>query len=138
MKKTAFLCMVALFVSGCQVARKTSDSEEMLIRSAALRRLAVAVESTVQYSDVPPQIQNGELLALAAKDNPKLLDGFSQYTLKAKNSYKHSIVLMCDREGKYALIEDSGCTGPVDVQHWQQPGRVPCEFTLQLESVCEQ
>ncbi|WP_310601029.1 hypothetical protein [Desulfobulbus sp.] len=137
MKKIVSLSIIALFVSGCHFARKTPDSDEMFTKAAALKRLAATVESAVQYGDVPPQLQNAELLALATEHNPKLLDGFAPYTLKAKNSNKHSSVLMCDPEGKHALIEDSGCTGQVDVLHWQQAPLPPCEFTLQLESVCD-
>lgn len=138
MKKLLCAGAILFCFSGCAFLKPTSYSEEMLTLSASLKRLSAAVESAVQYKDAPPEMENEDLLQFATAHNPKLLDSFKKYTLKAKNSNKHSIVLLCDAEGKHALVEDSGCTGELDAQHWQQKPLPPCAFTLQLERICNE
>ncbi len=137
MKKFIYIALAVCVIMGCKyIINEHPSADDMYVKSAALKKLSAAVESAVQYKDAPPQLENEQLLKFATEHNPKLLDGFSPYTLKAININQHSIVLMCDVEGKHALIEDSGCTGEIDAQHWQSAGLPPCEFTLQLEAIC--
>jgi hypothetical protein len=138
MKKIISVAIAALFISGCTILqiKKYPDQEEMYAKSASMRKLSAAVESAVQYKNPPPELENEQLLEFATAHNPNLLSGFAKYKVKAKNINNHSLVLMCDREEKHALIEDSGCTGELDAHHWQQKPLPPCEFTLQVDVIC--
>ena len=57
--------------------------------------------------------------------------------MKARNSNTHAVVLLCDGTGKYALIEDAGCTGEVDARHWNRATPLPCDFTLDVVALCD-
>jgi hypothetical protein len=127
--------VVLIMFSGCRFVQKQSQ-EEMFVSAAAMKRLSAAVESSVRYKDVPEELRDYELLEKATENNPQLLKGFENFSLKAIIVNKHSIVLMCDAQGKLALIEDTGCTGEVDALHWQNDAPQPCDFTLDISAVC--
>jgi hypothetical protein len=130
--------IIAVFliaVSGCSLSKNPREQDEMYIQAAALRRVSLAVEA-LRYENVPVEMENAELLTFATRHEPRLLEGFDNYVLKAELRNRHSLLLLCDSTGKKALIEDTGCTGPVDVHHWQKPVLPPCEFTIIIEEVC--
>jgi hypothetical protein len=131
------MAALCILISGCGIANEKIDPEEMYIKAAELRKLAVAVESTVQYKEPIVLLENEELLRMATEHNPALLEGFRRYVLKAKNANRHSVVLLCDASGKKALLEDTGCTGKLDVHHWKVETISPCEFSIKLEEVCQ-
>ncbi len=133
----ACLAVGIVIVFGCSPTHMGREPDEMYTRAAALKKLSAAVESAVQYKDAPPELADDALLRFAVAHNPSLLDGFEGYVLKARNSNAHAVVLLCDGTGKYALIEDAGCTGEVDVQHWSRAASSPCDFTLDVVTLCD-
>ncbi|MDR0934615.1 MAG: hypothetical protein LBM56_05990 [Burkholderiaceae bacterium] len=137
MRKTHLFVVCALIVlSGCVQPQKTQDQEEMYTKAASLQKLSKAVEAT-QYEEPPSRLENAELLKHATTHNPRLLEGFDAYTLKAKAQNGHTAVLMCDAPGQHGLIEDTGCTGKVDMHHWKTQPLPPCEFTINLDVKCQ-
>jgi hypothetical protein len=135
-------CVPIIFITiiccGCayffQSYKYTEDA--MFIKAAAIKKLSAAVESSARYKDIPEDLKNDDLLKKATENNPRLLQGFEGFSLKAITVNKHSIVLLCDSKEEYALIEDTGCTGEVDIHHWQNNTRPPCEFTIDTSVVC--
>jgi hypothetical protein len=93
---------------------KQLASEEMYIKGSALTKLSAAVESTVRYKNPAPDLSNSELLVLATRHDPVLLENFNGYKVRVLHQDRHSAVLVCDAAGTRALLEDAGCTGPMD------------------------
>lgn len=131
---TALLLALAL-VAGCAPTPQRPDSEEMYIKASALTKLAAAVESTVRYKNPPPELSESELLTLATQHDPVLLENFKGYKVRALQRDRHSVVLVCDPIADRALLEDAGCTGPMDRHRWMDKPE-PCEFSVDLSEVC--
>jgi len=131
----AIVLIILVTFSGCQILKPQPD-EDMFAAAASMKRLSASVESSARYKDIPADLKDYDLLVKATENNPRLLNGFENYLLKAIIINKHSIVLMCDLKGERALIEDTGCTGEVDVLHWQNNTPKPCDFTIDVSVVC--
>lgn len=58
---------------------------------------------------------------------------FVGYKLKVQRKSGHAVVLVCDSEGKRALLEDAGWTGPLEHNHYLVAQPKPCEFTITIE-----
>ena len=129
---TALLLALAL-VAGCAPTPQRPDSEEMYIKASALTKLAAAVESTVRYKNPPPDLSESELLTLATRHDPVLLENFKGYKVRVLQQDRHSVVLVCDSIGDRALLEDAGCTGPMDRHRWMDKPE-PCEFSVDVRS----
>lgn len=134
--RTVFSIAVAVcFTAGCATGPKRLDSEEMYIKASALTKLSAAVESTVRYKNPPPDLSDSELLALATTHDPALLENFKGYKVRVLRQDQHSAVLVCDGTGARALLEDAGCTGPMDRNRWIGKPQ-PCDFSVDLRKVC--
>lgn len=131
--KLIFVLSVAL-LSGCVSTQATVRKEEMYIRASALTKLTAAVESMVRYKNPSALWTDEELLAAATAHDPHLLLNMRGYKLSVLNRNKHAVVLVCTISGERALLEDAGCTGPMDRHHWQQSS--PCDFSLSIDTVC--
>jgi hypothetical protein len=44
-------------------------------------------------------------------------------------------VLICNVSDDRALLEDAGCTGPMDRKRWQEKAS-SCEFSIDVGEVC--
>ncbi len=135
-KTTTIVIAVAVyFTAGCTVGSKRPDSEEMYIKASELTKLSAAVESTVRYKNPPPDLSESELLVLATRHDPVLLENFNGYKVRALRQDRHSVVLVCDISATRALLEDAGCTGPMDRARWMGKPE-PCEFSLDTRNIC--
>jgi hypothetical protein len=81
------------------------DTEEMYIKASALTKLSAAVESTVRYKSPPSDLDESELLKLATRHDPVLLENFNGYKVRVLCQDRHSVVLVCDAAGTQALLE---------------------------------
>lgn len=134
-KNTVAVVLVLSFLVSCMSSQRRVDSEEMYIKASALTKLAAAVESTVRYKSPPPELGESELLTLATRHDPILLENFKGYKVRVLRNDRHSVVLVCDATGTHALLEDAGCTGPMDRNRWMGKPE-PCEFSLDTKTVC--
>lgn len=123
------------FAAGCATGSKQPDSEEMYIKGSALTKLSAAVESTVRYKNPAPDLSDSELLALATRHDPILLENFKGYKVRVLRQDRHSVVLVCGAAGTQALLEDAGCTGPMDRNRWMEKPQ-PCEFSINVGKTC--
>ena len=128
------IALALSLVAGCTPTPKRPYSEEMFIKASALTKLAAAVESTVRYKNPPPGLDEKELLMRATQHDPALLQNFKGYKVRVLRQDKHSVVLVCDATGQRALLEDAGCSGPMDRHRWM--GKQPCEFSIDTKEVC--
>lgn len=127
---------LVVLIAGCTVSPGQPDREEMFIRASMLTKLSAAVESTVRYKNPPPDVSENELLTMATRHDPALLENFKAYKLRVLRQDRHSIVLVCDRAGTRALLEDAGCSGPMDRARWTGKSE-PCEFSLDIGAACK-
>lgn len=121
------------FLAACTVSQRVPNSEEMYVKASALTKLSAAVESTVRYKN-PPDLGDSELLELATRHDPVLLENFQGYKLRVLRQERHSVVLVCDATGTRALLEDTGCSGPMDRERWVNTEA--CEFSIDTKQVC--
>lgn len=125
----------SLSLAGCTSLPRSSDSEEMYMKASALTKLSAAVESTVRYKNPPLELNDSELLILATRHDPVLMQNFKDYKVRILRQERHSVVLVCDASGRRALLEDAGCSGRMDRERWRgQPE--PCEFSVDIREVC--
>ena len=85
--------------------------------------------------DPPPELRDRQLLTLATQHDPILLDNFKGYTVRVLRQSRHSVVLVCDATGTRTLLEDAGCSGPMDRHQWMGKPE-PCEFTIDTAALC--
>ena len=130
----AGLACVALW--GCSANGQNFDREEMLVKASALTKVARAVASAVQFKDAPASLSEEELLRFATQHDPEMLEPFRDYAVRARRVGMASSVLMCTKDRRTGLIEDSGCSARSDAHLWDRIPRVPCEFQLNLDQVC--
>ena len=127
--------MTLLLISGC-VHCRPNEGETMRPLASALTKLSAQVEAVVRYGSPPANATDEELLKLATKSDPGLLDGFKVYNLRVHSQERHAIVLLCSEDGKRGLLEDLGCTAALDRNLWKEDAAMPCEFTLSIELKC--
>lgn len=133
--RVPILLLIVLVAGGCTLRRETR-AEKMYILGAALTKLSAAVEATVRYENPPEGIGDAKLLGLATEHDPGLLAPFADYTVRPLRQDGHAIVLVCDKEGKFGLLEDAGCSSPMDRHLWNEVPPKPCEFTIKVETAC--
>lgn len=102
--------------------------------ASALLRLARAVDTYVADRPQAAAMSSDALLAAATEHNPRLLDPFTRYDLRARAEQRSSSVLVCEAEG--AVVEDAGCTPFTDFPAWRAQPRPACRFSLNLVQVC--
>jgi hypothetical protein len=129
------ICLILFLSIGCTHSI-AGNTEDMLTLGSALTKLSSAVESTVRYKNPPAGISDSELLVLATSHDPRILKPFSDYTLRVLNQNSHAIVLVCTKDGKYALLEDAGCSTKLDRHWWQEQPDKACDFSLDIASIC--
>ncbi|MEO7559846.1 MAG: hypothetical protein ABIT23_06290 [Nitrosospira sp.] len=134
-KSTVTVVLVLSFLAGCTSSQRRVDSEEMYIKASALTKLSATVESTVRYKNPPLELGESELLTLATRHDPILLENFKGYKVRVLRNDRHSVVLVCDATGTHALLEDAGCSGPMDRHRWMGKPE-PCEFSIDPKAVC--
>lgn len=138
-KSVAAILAVAVVASAVVVAFfkwQAGNGEDMADLAEALRPVSSAVDGYLNFSEVPVVADGKELLIKATEHNSKLLERFAGYVVLVRRDGLASSVLVCDADRKHALMEDSGCTGPVDARLWEQPTLPVCDFQLDLQQVC--
>lgn len=133
---TLAVLMTTLSVSGC-IHCRSNKSETIRPLASAMQHLSPQVENVVRYGMPPANATDEELLKLATKSDPGLLDSFMGYKLRVLSQDRHAIVLLCDAEGKRGWLEDLGCTGLLDRNLWKEDATMLCEFSLSVELGCQ-
>ena len=132
---TAVLVVTSMAAAGC-IHCGSKEGETMRPLASALTHLSPQVEAVVRYGAPPANLTDEELLTLATKNDPGFLGTFSGYKLRVYSQDRHAIVLLCSEDGKRGLLEDLGCTAPLDRNLWKEDAAMPCEFTLSTELGC--
>lgn len=114
----------------------SSSDDEMYTLAAALTKLSNVVESAVAFKDPPENLSERELLDFAVQHDPSLLRPFDPFDLRVLRQGGHAAVMVCMPEGGRALLEDAGCSAPLDRHWWKDDPQKPCAPTLDLATVC--
>ena len=128
-----YLALAASLLAAC--ALRPSE-REMNYLASALTKVSAAVDATVRFRPPPTAASEAEMLQASTAHDPGLLKPFADYTLRVQRSGRASVVLVCDRAAKTALLEDAGCTAKLDEHRWSAATAQRCEFTLDLSTVC--
>jgi hypothetical protein len=128
------VALAIFLLASCASRPNRIDAEEMYVRASALTKLSAAVESAVRYKNPPSGLGEHELLVFATRHDPALLENFKDYKVRVLRRERHSVVLVCDAASVRALLEDAGCTGPMDRARWKEPQS--CEFSVDPGKVC--
>lgn len=134
MPRLSVMVVLALVGLGCRKEDPQIASDQMYILGSALTKLSSAVESVVHYEPIPPGVGEAQLFEFATSDDPGLLRPFAEYKVRVRTEQKHGVVLVCTKNSGRALLEDLGCTGPMDRHHWRDREHRPCEFTVSPSS----
>lgn len=126
--------LLLLLLTACRTA-PTVRGREMYELGSALTMLSAAVEAEVRYGDAPADISDEELIQRATKHDPGLVAPFSGYVLRVARENRHAIVLVCTKD-RVALLEDAGCSAPMDRHLWDSSPAKPCEFTIRVGDAC--
>lgn len=121
---------------GCSANSQNVNREEMLTKASALTKVARAVASAVQFKDAPESLSEEELLRFATQHDPEMLEPFRDYLLRARRAGMATSVLMCTKDRRTGLLEDSGCSAQLDAHLWERSPPVTCAFQLNLAEVC--
>lgn len=122
-------------LASCTVTSQQINPDRMYESASALTKLSAAMESYTRFGKPGADLSEAELLANGTEHDPALLSKLNGYKVRVLNRDRHAVVLICAKEGNQALLEDAGCTGTMDVHHWNAAPRA-CSFTIQAALLC--
>jgi hypothetical protein len=128
--------VVYLLVSACVFSQEQTLSDEMFVKAAELRKLAAAVQVIVRFDDASSTLSDDDVLRQATAHDPMLLSAFDNFKVRLDRRNKQAVLLICSPSGTQALLEDAACTGAFEAHHWKANPPLPCDFTVQSQSVC--
>lgn len=128
-----WILAVPILAAGCAAP---PPDRQLFATASALTKLSSSVEATVLFRNPPPTATDRELLRLSTADNPELLRAFEPFSVRVLKHAQGVVVLVCDREGRTALLEDASCTARLDRHHWRDAAGAACDFTLKMPEVC--
>ena len=126
-----FLVLVAM-LAGCahSDAARPVDRDDMYKLATSTMYLTGNVEELYRTSAVPGDADNETILSMATEKDENLRQDFIDYKVLFKPELGHAVVLVCTKDGRQALIEESGCSLGPDKLHWEAAAPVPCAFTI--------
>lgn len=130
--------VLAAFLVGLTPSAACADdvADRMYSLGSKLTHLTSAVESAVRYKNVPPDASDEAVLEIATRHDRSLLEPFARYRVRVQRQGRDAVVLVCGRKQAVRLLEDAGCSAKLDRHHWRSPVVLPCEFTIDVASVC--
>lgn len=133
--RKVFVAVFALIlVPGCNGYEKTSDPEKMYDIASGLKDVATSVDGLVKFGN-GKSLTESELILEAVNQNRSRLNIFQGFELHVKIEGNNSSLLLC--KGDEAMIEDTGCTPESDLNHWRSASAAACEFTIDLQAICQ-
>lgn len=111
------------------------DAQERGRLSTKMVNLSSAVDT--YFVDLPkaPTDSDATILQNATRhDNGLLAQEFQTYVLKVQYQNPYAVLLLCNKDGNRAIMEDAGCSARLDRQVVDV---APCEFTLRVNQGCQ-
>jgi hypothetical protein len=113
------LTVILLLVAGCHKQYRPLPPPAL---GPSVLRLTLALHAELGH------VANDELVAVTFQSKPELERDFRGYTIRTQSSGTNLVVLVCTKDGKYALIEDASWTPYVD-KNWYET-KYPAVFTI--------
>jgi hypothetical protein len=133
--KTLFILIPALFLAACVTATPPAlNNAERGIMSTKMVNLSAAVDT--YFADLPgaPTDSDAIILQKSTQHDKRLLaPEFDHYVLKVQYQNPYAVLLLCSEDGKFAIMEDAGCSARLDRQVTHS---APCEYTLHVIQGC--
>jgi hypothetical protein len=127
--------LIVTISGGCAHTYTTYTDETMQPLAATASDLARAV---MHYAEDHPaeaaSLDDQQLVERATAFDPNLLKPYNGLVVRGTAD---GIILVCTSDGKRGLFEDAECSDKVDKKIWSD-SEAPCQFTLDIETVCSQ
>lgn len=133
--KLSAMAFGALFLPVCANAGDALSDAERGRLGTAMVNLSAAVDTVLSERKTPPAGDDLETIRAAVAYDPGLLTPvFDGYKLRLKWQKSYTVLLVCDKDGRVAYMEDAGCSARLDRQ---APEGAPCEFALNVRGDCQ-
>lgn len=128
--------LAALLLCACSTPVDSAPSAKERGRlSTQMVNLSSAVDAYFADLSQAPADSDIVILQNATRHDKRLLaTEFEPYMLKAQYQNPYAVLLLCSKDGKWAIMEDAGCSARLDRQVIH---RAPCEFTLRVRQGCQ-
>lgn len=136
MKYRILISLVTLLLCACSTPVDSAPSAKERGRlSTQMVNLSSAVDA--YFADLPqaPTDSDAVILQNATRHDKRLLaPEFEPYMLKVQYQNPYAVLLLCSKDGQWAIMEDAGCSARLDRQVMH---RAACEFTLRVKQGCQ-
>ena len=136
MKYRTLIGLIALVLCACNATvGSTPNAKERGRLSTQMVNLSSAVDA--HFTDLPqaPTDSDAVILQKATRHDKRLLaPEFELYMLKVQYQNPYAVLLLCSKDGQWAIMEDAGCSARLDHQVMD---RAPCKFTLRVKRGCQ-
>jgi hypothetical protein len=136
MRNHLLIYLVATLLVACAASNTPLiDTKERGLLSTKMVNLSSAVDTYFADLSTAPTDNDSVILQHATRHDPRLLaPEFNTYLLKVQYQQPYAVVLLCNKEGNQAIMEDAGCSARLDHQVTKV---APCEFTLHVNQGCK-
>lgn len=137
MKNRILVTLVAsLLLSACVTPINAApDAEERGHLSTKMVNLSSAVDTYFADLSEAPTDSDATILQNATRHDKRLLaPEFDHFVLKVQYQNPYAVLLLCTKDGNWAILEDAGCSARLDRQVTHV---APCEFTLYVHRGCQ-
>jgi len=129
------LLLVAGILSCSWLGNYTDEAQQKSELGISLINLSAAVDAYFSGTKNVPIGNDAEILRRATAHDPSLLTGvFKPYLIRVQRQEPYAILLLCTSDGKWAVMEDAGCSARLDRRAEEND---PCEFTLKVAPGCQ-
>lgn len=105
------------------------DHRTMSELASALTFVSSSVQATISTKNPANHLNGRELLSLSVAHDSGLLRRFKDYSIDVTRHGDFAIILVCDEQKRFALLEDVTCTPGVDRPHWDRVAKAQCRLT---------
>lgn len=135
-KTTLFTLIMAISVVGCLSPCPFIDPQLEAISRLDDYMIPLAKALDVIADRLPPNAKDEEIFKAVVErsGNPKLVEPFIGYVLKARIQDGVGVILLCSKDGKEGIMEDVSCTTRPDSH---RPSGSPCAYLLDVKEVCK-
>lgn len=127
--------IIAISVAGCLAPCPFVDPQLEAISRLDDYMIPLGKALDVMADKLPPNAKDDEIFKAIVErsGNPKLVEPFTGYVLKARIQDGVGIILLCSKDGKEGIMEDVSCTTRPDMH---RPSGSPCTYLLDVKAVC--
>lgn len=126
---------LALLLAGCGTVL-ADDASRLEQMGSHLILVLPAVEEEICGDPASANLPESALVSLTRKRLGNRLDAFAGHVLRVRCQQGLATMLVCSPDGSRALLQDAGCSLRLDEKTWKQRPDSPCEFTLDLATIC--